>query len=1398
MFLDNCLWPMWANIRLTILLTCTYTKMKNELRYFGILLITLILIPLTHAANFNFGHISTNDGLSDNQVNYITKDSKGFVWFANKNGLNRFDGTRIKVYQSDKSDSTAMPDSYVETVEEAYDGKLWLNSYGGIYVFDPLKEAFTTNLYEIYGVFGVKDYSVYRYNIDDDKNIWLLSLHNVFYFEGKKRKLHVIPISNAKKAKQGLPISVYKRKDLVWIAYDKGVIEEYDSRTLKLQRVDFELADYFNKKVLKQQYNVRIFTDSDFNLWAYGMDSGVFVYNRISQKWSFNDPDSKLNTISSVINSVKQDFSGRIWMASEQNGVYIFDKYISDLHNLRQNPMEERGLSHNSVQALYVDDLGIVWVGTFKQGVDYYHKDILKFKIEKENPYNKQSLPYNDINCFLEDRSGNLWMGTNGDGLIVRNKTGEYKQYRPGGVGGLSSGVIVSLRQDSVGKIWIGTYLGGVNVFDGKSFKVYKSTENDPFSLSANSIWDIAFDKYNRMWVATLGGGIDCFDSKMKKLDNFSKADSSLVSSFALNLLPDGNLLHVGTGEGVSTIDLQSMRPVPFFVFKGKNKCLSNVNVNLIFKDSRGLYWIGTREGLNCYNKKREELYIFGVKDGLPDNIIHAMVEDQNHCLWISTLKGICRVDFEKSGGGLRPLFVTFDEKSGLQSPPFNYKAGLRALDNTIYFAGAKGINYFNADDIKNQSVEIPVVFTDFQIYNKSIRPGHLYGDRIILQQSISSTDRVELDYSDNFFSLEFAALNYFMPGVSDYYYKLDGFNTEWLKTDANMHKVTFTNLSPGKYTLLVKAALRDGQMGNITRLVIVIRPPWWLSNVAIFCYILLVVLVFYFVRRSFIVKNNKKIARNHEKMEADKLHKIDEMKLKFFTNISHEFRTPLTLIQAPLEKLAGKVRDAESQMHLDIISRNAQQLLSLVNQVLDFRKLEDSQPVLTCSRGDIIDYLSGIFSDFSGGFSKKDIRAGFNSTLSSLLVNFDKEKIRKIVSNLLSNALKFTPVGGEITMSVEAGIEPNTHTVNLKISVVDNGIGIATEHQEKIFERFYQVSHHSEGGQGSGIGLHLVKEYLQLMHGDVELQSVEGEGSTFTIRIPLELIHLEHSTAKPVAGNGGRAEGLVADAETDQAMPLVLVVEDNPDLRVFLKDCLKENYRVIEAANGAKGLDVARKLMPDLIISDIMMPVMDGMEMSKRLKSELVTSHIPIILLTAKISEETKLQGLQLGIDDYMTKPFNLEELLLKIRNIANQREILQKRFQKKIEVSPDQIAITSLDEKLLEKAIKIVEDNMSNSELSVEEMSRMLGMSRVQLYKKLLSITGKTPIEFIRIIRLKRAALLLEKSQMSVSEIAYEVGFNTPRYFSRYFKEEYNMTPSAYCEMKGAAKKEWDREEE
>jgi len=1370
--------------------------MKIQLRYLFILYITFISIPLLRAANINFGHISTTDGLSDNQVNYITKDSKGFVWFANKNGLNRFDGTRIRVYQSNKNDSTAMPDSYVETVEEAYDGRMWLSSYGGIYIFDPLKEIFITNLYEIYGVFGVKDYTVNRHYIDDNKNIWLLSPSNVFYFEGKKRKLHVFPVNPAKKSGYGRPISVFKRKDLVWIAYEKGVIEEYDSRTLKLQRIDFGLADYFIKGQLKQQYNLRLFADSDFNLWIYGLDHGVFVYDRVGQKWSFNNPDSKLNSISSVVNSVKQDFSRRIWLASEQNGIYIFDKMSGGLQNVKQNPMEERGLSHNSVQTLYVDDLGIVWVGTFKQGVDYYHKDILKFKIEKENPYNKQSLPYNDINCFLEDRNGNLWMGTNGDGLIVRGKTGEYKQYRPGGVGSLSSGVIVSLRQDSLGRIWIGTYLGGVNVFDGKSFKVYKNDEKDPFSVSSNSIWDIVFDKYNRLWVATLGGGIDCFDSKMKKLDNFSKTDSSLVSSYALALLPDGKYLHVGTGEGVSTIDLETMRPVSFFVFNGRNKCLSNVNVNLIFKDSRGLYWIGTREGLNCYNKQREELYIFGAKDGLPDNIIHSVVEDQNHCLWVSTLKGICRVDFVKSGGGLRPRFITFDEKSGLQSPPFNYKAGLITADNTIYFAGAKGINYFNADDIKNQNAESPVVFTDFQIYNKSIRPGQYYGNRIILQKSISATDRLELNYNDNFFSLEFAALNYFMPGVSDYYYKLDGFNAQWLKTDANMHKVTFTNLSPGKYTLLVKAALRDGQIGNITRLIIVIRPPWWLSNIAVFCYILLVVLVFYFVRRSFIEKNNKKIARNREKMEAEKLHKIDEMKLKFFTNISHEFRTPLTLIQAPIEKLAEKVRDAESQMHLEIISRNAQQLLSLVNQVLDFRKLEDSQPILTCSRGDIIDYLSGIFSDFSGGFEKKDIRAGFNSTLSSLLVNFDQEKIRKIVSNLLSNALKFTPRGGEITMLVEADIQSNNHTVNLKISVSDNGIGIPEEHQEKIFERFYQVSHQGEGGQGSGIGLHLVKEYLQLMQGDVEMQSVEGEGSKFTIRLPLELIHLEHSTTKPITDVSEYTEGVVAEA--DHAMPLVLVVEDNPDLRVFLRDCLKENYRVIEAANGAKGLEMARKQMPDLIISDIMMPVMDGMEMCKRLKSELITSHIPIILLTAKISEETKLMGLQIGIDDYITKPFNLEELLLKIRNIANQRELLQKRFQKKIEVSPDQITITSLDEKLLEKAIKIVEDNMSNSELSVEEMSRLLGMSRVQLYKKLLSITGKTPIEFIRIIRLKRAALLLEKSQMSVSEIAYEVGFNTPRYFSRYFKEEYNMTPSAYCEMKGATKKEWDREEE
>ena len=849
----------------------------------------------------------------------------------------------------------------------------------------------------------------------------------------------------------------------------------------------------------------------------------------------------------------------------------------------------------------------------------------------------------------------------------------------------------------------------------------------------------------------------------------------------------DDNTLFFGTAsQGVGTMDMRT-REIKKIQGQSDSMKLSNDAVNHVYKDSRGLVWIATREGLNVYDTRRHMFLDLSPVAEAKGNFIAAITEDQERNMWVSTSRKVIRVTVASDGKGSY-LFDSraYNSEDGLQNCDFNQRSIKTLHNGIIAIGGLYGVNIFAPDHIRYNKMLPNVMFTGLSLFDEAVKVGQSYGGRVLIEKELNDVENVEFDYKQNIFSVSFASDNYNLPEKTQYMYKLEGFNNDWLTLPVGVHNVTFTNLAPGKYVLRVKAINSDGYVGiKEATLGIVVNPPFWMSWWAYLLYAAGLVVVLFLARYRMLKREREKFHLQQIENEVAKNEEINNMKFRFFTNVSHELRTPLTLIISPLEGMLKETTDELQSTRLQLMYRNAQRLLHLVNQLLDFRKGEMSTHQLSLSEGDIISYVHSVCNSFLLMADKKHIQFSFFSGIDTFSMAFDADKVGKIVMNLLSNAFKFTPEGGRVTVMIEhvAGT-PDM----LEIKIADTGIGISDVDKEHIFERFYQADHKGvEETTGNGIGLSLVRDFVTLHEGEVKVFDNIGTGSVFVIQFPVKHVETQVQLPPETGISIGEEEDKEIKEETERKdFPLLLIVDDNEDFRIFMRYSLELQYRVKLAVNGNEAWEMMQEELPDLVISDVMMPQMDGNELCRLIKQDKRTAHIPVILLTARQNTEAKLEGLQTGADDYVTKPFNMTILVLRIRKLIELSRY-HRVTQGMIDPAPSEIVITSLDEKLIEKAIKYVEDNMSRTELSVEELSRELGMSRVHLYKKLLQITGKTPIEFIRVIRLKRAAQLLRESQLHVSEVAFEVGFNNPKYFSRYFKDEFGVLPSVYQEKEG-----------
>ncbi|WP_223233334.1 hybrid sensor histidine kinase/response regulator transcription factor [Chitinophaga sp. CF418] len=1353
----------------------------------------LLLIPLLllvsyaypQQPSYQFSSLNVNNGLSHNQVNYIYKDAKGFMWFGTMSGLNRYDGYSFKIFRHNVADSNSLSDDYIMGIYPAPDNRLYIKTRNGDNIYDPVREQFSdaTKWLSRKGLPGY-----YVNSVAQTGNSWWISYTGGGLYKvdstGHATKILVPGASN-------IPVADLKKDahNRLVILYTNGRVEKLDVGTNRIV--------YRNDRIIpmieKQPAALRFFIDAQDDMWIYMPENDFGVIYLNPEKGTIRQLSSRNGSLNNdIVNSIVQDDKNVIWIGTDHGGINLVNKSDFSSRFLLNKEEDPKSVAENAIYALYKDNFGIVWCGTYKRGISYFTENMLKFPLFKHSLTDKQSLSYNDVNCFAEDKKGNIWIGTNGGGLIYYDRsagTFTRHQHNPADENSISKDVIVSLYVDEHDNLWIGYYFGGMDYFNKGRITHYRHNDKNPNSLGNKTVWKIYRDKRNNFWAGTLGGGLDRFDPGNSifyhnNVNQPASVHSNFITAFAED--KKGNLW-IATAYGIDVLD--NSKGI-FVHYLSATHQLSNDNVFSLLYDRNGHMWAGTRSGLNVFDEATQTFKSFTVKDGLPDNNIIGILEDNEGYLWASTSNGLSKVTVKEAPEGLSISCRNYDDKDGLQGKAFNVNAACKLRSGELIFGGADGFNLFNPASLSHNTNKPAIVLTGLQLSNKTIEVNEKVGHRVILPASLSEIREIVLKYNENDFSIDFAALNFINTDKNQYAYKLKDFNKEWLTTDGKTRRITYTNINPGTYTLLLKAANEDGYWNEEgISLKIRIKPPFWKTPLAYLIYLVLVVSVLLLLRRRVIKRAHTRFVLQQERKEAQRMHELDMMKIKLFTNVSHEFRTPVSLILAPIEEIIQHTKEQDEKNKFQLIYRNAKRLLNLVNQLMDFRRMEMHELKLDPVRGDIAGFIKDVACSFTDLAERKQINFSYQSSCSQLHTSFDHDKIERILFNLLSNAFKFTPRGG--TVSVEMTASSIDDKTWLEIRVKDTGIGIPPERHEKVFEQFFQSD--MPGGfvnRGSGIGLAITKEFVKLNSGTITVESEVNKGSCFIVKLPFEPSGEPATQTEPVLV----ASAIPVAKPEEEVLPLpaddlnelatekqtILLIEDNDDFRFYLKENLKAYYNITEAADGGAGWQKTLSGHPDLVVSDINMPVMDGVELCGKIKHDNRTRHIPVILLTAMAGEEEQLKGLETGAADYMVKPFNFEIMLSRIRNLLARQTLV-----KHIIGSPETTGeghVPSPNEKFLEKVLAIVEKNLSNAGFSVEELSRELCMNRVSVYRRIFSLTGQTPVEFIRTVRLKKAAQLLSKTEMNVTEVAYEVGFNNPKYFTKYFKMAYNMLPSAY----------------
>jgi Signal transduction histidine kinase len=1350
-----------------------------------VLLIFLCLIQAVHAQTGTF--YSPDRDLSNSLINTIYQDRRNYIWIATEDGLNKFDGVRFTIYKNRPGDSTSLKNNYVITMYEDSKGRFWVGCINGLLRYDRATDSFRD-----VAVYDGKQrvYSpIYSIIEKPDGEIWVATSRNGIVRIPKGNGSVQADRKLSAQLSSKFLVAMYQdsRKDM-WIATDYRGVNRYSAKTGKV-------TQYKSPGEIGSNQISAICESSRGEIFVGTLSKGLFRFNPATNK--FDAVPYKSGSGALPVKSLIVDKQKRLLVGTDGNGIKIYNEKEGCLEDFRI-PWAPFDFSRMKVHAILQDKDGNLWTGIFQKGVFLSPNNPNKFNYLGFKSFAGNKIGSGCVMSVLKGRDNTLWIGTDNDGLYSIAPDGSSNHYSPGNNGKSVPGTIMSIVEGEDGMLWLGSYFDGFSRFDKRTgvctYYDY-SLENEVGNTFRNKVDCIARDPQNRLWIGTNGAGVYVFDPVTSKYTAHYSLSAPkgfrLHSEWVNTILCDRDgITWVGTYDGFCSID---PRKGKISVFNMENKALPGNTVYSIIGDRKGNLWVGTSEGLACFNKKTHTSRFYTTKDGLADNVICGILEDETGNIWISTHGGISKLIVSQN------KFVNHYAFDGLQGNEFSKGAAFRALSGEMFFGGISGVTSFFPKEIKDKRTPLHLFLTGLYIMDRRVVQGQTSGRHQIIDGFISDVNTIRLSYKDNMFALEFSTFDFSNSRHVYYRYFMEGVSSQWMTTEKGVNRINFTNIDYGSYKLRVKACIHD-TMSEEKIFYILISPPWYLSWWAKAIYFILFLLLMWGIAQYIL----NKIRYRQEIMRVEHAEQISEAKLQFFINISHEIRTPMTLIMSPLEKLIKENADPENQKVYQMMFRNSQRILRLINQLMDIRKIDKGQMTVKLRESDLVGFIDDLMQTFEYQANKRNIRFAFIHNDPQLNVWIDLNNFDKILVNLLSNAFKFTPDNGEITISLQRGVDENVSgplREYCEIVVGDTGIGIETNKIEKIFERFYQIDNdQSKVNFGTGIGLHLAKSLIELLHGQLFARNKEvGQGSEFIIRLPLGGAHL---TADEIGTNGHElpAKSTHEDVETEpkkqslvkEKLPKartnyrVLVVDDEDEIRHYLSRELSVYYHVSECRNGKEALDFILKEKPHLVISDVMMPEMDGITLCKKLKSNININHIPIILLTAKTGDDHVAEGLDTGADAYVVKPFNIELLNKQVANLIENRERLELKpvdaEQNKSLIKP--VVLRPHDQVLLEKIMKIINDNIANPELNVETLAVGTGMSRVHMHRKLKELTNQSARDLIRTIRLQQAGEILKSQKQSISDVAYALGFSNLSHFSNSFREFYGMSPKEYAE--------------
>lgn len=1354
-------------------------------------------ISICQQPALEFKKIGESYGLSNSTIECIFQDSRGFIWVGTRDGLNRFDGSRMVVFKPDTKAAESLTDGYITCLYEDSHQQIWVGTSNGLNRFNPQKNKFTQ--------FKNKPADTktlshnYITSITSDKNgfLWIGTAGGgVNRYNPSLNNFQRYTTETAGNLASNFINCIYKDANQnFWVGSENG-IQQLNPETGYFKNL--ENFERLGVAAISPVAVVTIKEDKTGNLLLGTSNQGLLVYNRQlgSMKHYMHIDANPFSLATNLVRSICVDKNGSIWTGTINGGLNLFDPVAEKFYSYQNQPDDPTSLSQRTVSALLEDNQGNLWVGTHRGGVNLLIQNNEKFRHYRQLS-NQNSLSYNDVRGFCEDKSGNIWIGTDGGGLnLFERKTGRFTHFKHqlNDAKSLSSNEVLSIAEDSDGMIWVGTWGGGLCLYNAteKKFERYQRQKEKSTSLSSDYIQKIFEDSKKNIWIATYFGGLNLFDKNKKTFTRVVRSKSGktqLSGNNVISICEDaaGNIW-IGTDDaGLNKLNIATGEFEHYFTNNEKKP-----DLRVLFADSKGNLWVG-QKGLYQYSRSANNFFLFTNAGGLDAEFIKGITEDEKGNLWVSTSNGITRLHPETKTAR------KYNIADGLQGLEFEANAYLKTKDGAMLFGGLNGFNLFYPEDIVPNNYIPPVFVTSFMIDNKKVDAGAKDG---ILAEDISFAKTISLSHLQSTFSFEFAALNYTASDNNQFQYKLENWDAGWVNAGSE-RKASYINVSPGTYTFTVKASNNDDVWNeNGYSIKVVIKPPFWQTwwfRALIAAIVISGVYYFY--------KTRKKIEL--QKLEEEKKEEIHQMRLQFFTNISHEFRTPLSLIAGPVEKLLNENPSEKNKHTYQVIQRNANRLLQLINELMDFRKAESGVLKLQVMPGSLPVFLEEIAEEFSEVAAQKSIQFRIVNQLTGSEIWFDRQVAEKIIINLLGNSFKYTPGNGTITLEVidtlasrkplfenELAI-PGNYTAHKMIyfCVTDNGIGVSKESITHLFERYYRVS---DMHLGSGIGLAFVKHLTQLHKGVIHVYSERNKGTEIIIGIPCSREDYSEDekwlTKNESASSLESLKTFVEETKQENkpavhtdTMPAkknysILVTDDNDELRNFLKDALESQFSVLEAADGKAAFEMTLETYPDIIISDIMMPVMNGNEFCKQIKSNQETAHIPFIMLTAKSGIESQIEGTSLGADYYFSKPVSIELLSLTLRNIIAQKNKLREKYQRDYNADVKELVNNAKEKEFIEELIKTIEDNLQEPEMDIEFLCKKMGMSRTKLYNKIKNITGQAISDFVRTVRLRKAAQLLAQKDCSITEAMYSVGIQTQSYFTRVFKNEFGKTPTQF----------------